>query len=112
MERTEVDRSVDAGEPAAWTQSRYMGRVIDEARASLEPFDTLRAIPVADLRELQEGDTGTWMLRPALYDVLAHRALRILSNTETRFTEPAWRFTLNDARDFELFEPFLFRTLT
>lgn len=112
IERTELDGSYDSDDPETWTQSRYMERVIAMARASLEPFDTLRAIPVADLHELQAGDTGTWMLRPALYDVLAHRALRIFTNTETRLTEPAWRFTLNDARDFELFEPFFFRTLT
>lgn len=112
MERTELDGSFDAADPETWTQSRYMERVIADARASLEPFDTLRRIPVADLRELQAGDTGTWMLRPSLYDVLAHRALRIFTNTETRLAEPAWRFTLNDTRDFELFEPFIFRSLT
>jgi hypothetical protein len=112
MERTELDGSFDAADPDTWTQGRFMERVIREARASIEPFDTLRRIPVGELRELLTGDTGAYYLRPAIYDVLAHRALRIFSNSETRLAEPVWRFTLSDPRDFDLFEPFLFRQLT
>ena len=111
MERTELAGSFDAADPETWTQGRFMERVIREARASIEPFDTLRRIPVGELRELLVGDTGAFYLRPTIYDVLAHRALRIFSNTETRLAEPSWRFALNDPKDFELFEPFLFRPL-
>ena len=108
MERTELDGSFDAADPETWTQGRFMERVIREARASIEPFDTLRRIPVGELRELLTGDTAAYYLRPAIYDVLAHRALRIFSNTETRLAEPAWRFTLDDTAHFSLFEPFIF----
>jgi hypothetical protein len=112
MERTELDGSFDAADPETWTQGRFMERVIREARASIEPFDTLRRIPVGELRELLTGDSGAYYLRPAIYDVLAHRALRIFSNTETRLAEPAWRFSLDDTAHFSLFEPFIFRSLT
>ncbi|HRD52015.1 MAG TPA: MG2 domain-containing protein [Flavobacteriales bacterium] len=111
MERTELDGSFDAADPETWTQGRYIERVIREARASLEPFNELRNIPVDELGDLLGGDSAARYLRPTLYDVLAQRALRIFSNTETRLAEPSWRFTLNDPKDFELFEPFLFRPL-
>lgn len=111
MERTELDGSFDAADPETWTQSRYVERLIREARVSLGPFSELRNIPVGELGELLVGDSAARYLRPTLYDVLAHRALRIFSNSETRLAEPSWRFTLNDPKDFELFEPFLFRPL-
>ncbi len=111
MDRTELEGSFVADDPDTWTQGRFMERVIREAMASLEPYDTLRHIPVGELAELLTGDTAAYPLRPAVYDVLAHRALRIFSNTETRLAEPSWRFTLNDPKDFELFEPFLYRSL-
>ncbi len=111
MDRTELDGSFEANDPDTWTQGRFMERIIREAQASLEPYDTLRHIPVGDLAELLVGDTAAYSLRPTVYDVLAHRALRIFRNTETRLAEPSWRFTLSDHRDFELFEPFLYRSL-
>lgn len=111
MDRTELDGSFDTNDPDTWTQGGFMERVIREAKASLEPYDTLRHIPVGELAELLVGDPSAYPLRPTVYDVLAHRALRIFSNTETRLAEPSWRFTLNDPKDFELFEPFLYRSL-
>lgn len=111
MDRTELDGSFDASDPDTWTQGRFMERIIGEAQASLEPYDTLRHIRVGELAELLVGDPAAIPLRPTVYDVLAHRALRIFSNTETRLAEPSWRFSLNDPRDFELFEPFLSRSL-
>ncbi len=111
MDRTELEASFDANDPDTWTQGRFMERIIREAQASLEPYDTLRHIPVGELAELLVGDHAAIPLRPTVYDILAHRALRIFSNTETRLAEPSWRFTLNDPKDFELFEPFLSRSL-
>ncbi|MBL7982112.1 MAG: hypothetical protein JNL52_09905 [Flavobacteriales bacterium] len=111
MDRTELDGSFDVNDPDTWTQDRFMERVIRDAQASLEPYDTLRHIPVGELAELLTGDPNAIPLRPTLYDVLAHRALRIFGNTETRLAEPSWRFTLNDPNDFDLFEPFIFRPL-
>ena len=111
MDRTELDGSFNAADPETWTQGRYTERVIREARASVEPGDSLRRIPVGELGELLLGDTGAYSLRPTIYDVLAHRALSVFINSETRLAEPSWRFTLNDPKDFELFEPFVLRPL-
>lgn len=111
MDRTELDGSFNAADPETWTQGRYMERVIREARASVEPYDSLRRIPVGELGELLLGDSGAFSLRPAIHDVLAHRALSVFINPETRLAEPSWRFSLNDPKDFELFEPFVLRPL-
>jgi hypothetical protein len=55
------------------------------------------------------GDMANVAYRPTVYDLLAHRALEIFRNTETRIAEPAWHFTLKDAQAFALFEDFAHR---
>ena len=109
LERTELSAPTD--DPDTWTQGTYMERVITHYQASLEPADTLLKIPVGELGSLLLGDEDTRILRPTLFDVLAHRALEVFGNSETRITEPALRFKLDDAKDFDLFEPFAFRAL-
>ena len=109
LERTTMQE--DGNDPATWSQATYMRKVIDSYSASLAPGDTLKHIPVGELGDLLAGDEGTRELRPTLYDILAHRALAVYTNPETRLTEPSWRFKLDDTKDFDLFEPFVFRTL-
>ncbi|MEZ4789768.1 MAG: alpha-2-macroglobulin family protein [Flavobacteriales bacterium] len=110
-----LDRTANAEEsddPATWSQPTYMRKVIAHFRASLEPVDTLQVIPAGELGDLLIGDdVKARALRPMLYDILAHRALGVFTNSETRLAEPSWRFTLNDPKDFELFEAFVFRPL-
>ncbi|MBX2971504.1 MAG: hypothetical protein KF797_00225 [Flavobacteriales bacterium] len=109
LERTEL--AVPTDDPATWTQRMYMDKVIAHYRASLDPADTLLRIPVGDLGALLVGEGTALHLRPTVFDVLAHRALEVFTNSETRITEPAWRFKLDDPKDFALFEPFVFRAL-
>ena len=111
MERTELAETSDDADPGTWTQQQFMAKVIGAFRNSVEPYDTLRTIPVGDLGELLVGSLDATELRPWLYDVLAHRAAEIFTNPETRITEPAWRFTLDDPSYFELFESFFLRRL-
>ncbi len=130
MERTEVDmssradrndrtsaRSADDGsreDMATWSQPVFMRKVIEEYRASLVDADSLKAVPVGTIEGILTHD-GTppsppekagMGYRPTLFDLLAHRALAVFRNTETRIAEPASRFKLNDARHFSLFEDF------
>ncbi len=110
LDRTANEQEGD--DPATWSQPTYMRKVIGHFQASLEPADTLQRIPAAELGYLLLGDdVRARALRPTLYDILAHRALGIFLNSETRLAEPAWRFTLNDPQDFELFEAFVLRPL-
>ena len=111
MERTEL-ASAAGGDPDTWTQKQFMERVIAEYQASLEPFDTLSRIPVGELGVLLSDDGSARALRSTVYDVLAHRALAVFQNPETRIAEPSWRFKLDDPKHFDLFEPFVFRELS
>ncbi|HMC97535.1 MAG TPA: MG2 domain-containing protein, partial [Flavobacteriales bacterium] len=109
-----LERTETGGENTdleTWTQGQFMAKVISAYRASIEPYDTLKRIPVGDLGELLEGDPRSRTLRPTLFDLLAHRALDVFTHPETRITEPAWRFTLDDRASFDLFEPFVLRRL-
>ena len=111
LDRTNT--TAEGDDPATWSQATYMKKVIGHFTASLEPVDTLKKLMAGDLGDLLIGDDPeARKLRPTLFDILAHRALAVFGNSETRITEPAWRFTLNDPKDFELFEPFVFRALT
>ena len=101
----------EGADPATWTQATFINKVIDEFNASLVPAEELQGIPIGDLADLLTNADSGAALRPTLYDVLAHRALDVFKNSETRITEPAWRFTLNEPVYFELFEPFALRKL-
>lgn len=106
-----TNTSGDLTDPGTWTQRQFMTKVIAEYRASLDPADTLRKIPVGDLGELLVGDERTRALRPTLFELLAHRALEVFTNSETRLAEPSWRFTLDKPADFALFDDFAHRRL-
>ncbi|MFT3884406.1 MAG: MG2 domain-containing protein [Flavobacteriales bacterium] len=94
-------------DPATWGQAAYMKRVIDAYEASLSPWDSLKVTPAASISDLLTVD-GEQPARPEytegrmLSDVLAQRALAVFGNSETRLTEPAWRFRLDDPRVFSV----------
>ncbi len=109
-----------------WDQRSYMARIIAHARASLAARDTLQGIPALELgallmdpyagrRTKSEGPprhlrNGTFE-DATVFDLLARRAIELFSNSEMRLTEAAWRFQLDDARYFDLYEPFAFRPI-
>lgn len=111
-----------AGDPGTWDQAQYLQRVLALQREALHPFDSLKQLPADTLGALlvtpraQDASAAQWRpeamrRRPTLYDVLAHRALDILSQDEQRMGEPAQRFLLNDPRHFALWEDFAFLDL-
>lgn len=110
LERTNTAAGLDTADMATWDQRTYMHTVMHHLQASLGPADSLWSMPAAGLGELLGGDLATVAFRPTLYDLLAHRALALYANTETRIAEPAWHFTLEDPRAFALFEDFAFKT--
>ena len=104
MQRTATqDNPVDM---ASWSQPTFMQKVISEYRASLVDMDSLKAIPVGGIAHLLADPKADGSLRPTLFDLLAHRAIEVFRNTETRIAEPASRFQLNDPKLFSLFEDF------
>lgn len=106
LERTNGAEGID---PATWSQAQFIDKVIHHFRASLQPEDSLKATPTGIVGELllnPENKASDAALRPTLFDILAHRALDVFRNTETRLAEPAWSFKLDDPRAFALFEAF------
>lgn len=113
----------DPADMATWSQPVFMAKVIAEYRASLEPQDSLERTPTGRIGELLNyitpSPSGNFdnekrealRLRPSLFDLLAHRALEVFTNSETRLAEPAWRFKLDDPKAFALFEDFADRKL-
>ncbi len=87
-------------DPDTWDQATFMRKVIAEYAASLQPGAELEKLPVGELGALLELTIADTSLRPTLFDVLAHRALEVFKNSETRLAEPMWRFQLDDARVF------------
>ncbi|HQV51979.1 MAG: hypothetical protein IPI00_18370 [Flavobacteriales bacterium] len=114
LQRTDLASSEDVAEsdPSTWTQRQFMSKVIAEYAASVEPYDTLKQIPSAGLGELLGNEHGAIELRPTVYDLLGRRAIEVFSNSETRLTEPEWRFKLDDPFYFELFEAFAWKKIT
>lgn len=94
LERTTLAEPTD--DPDTWDQATYMRKVIAEYGASLQPADSLAAIPTGDLGPLLEPNKPDLHLRPTLLDLLAHRALSVFRNSETRLAETATRFQLDD----------------
>jgi uncharacterized protein YfaS (alpha-2-macroglobulin family) len=114
LQRTTLETAGD--DPSSWDQAAFMRRVITELQASVEPYDTLKDMPVGDLGPLLLPEdealrSAGAVLRPTVYDILAHRALAVFRNPETRLSEPAWRFTFDDPFLFTLFEPFAWKTI-
>ena len=106
LERTNGAEGTD---PATWSQAQFIDKVMHHFRTSLQPEDSLKTTPTSVLGELvlnPDDKASGAALRPTLFDILAHRALGVFRNTETRLAEPAWSFKLDDPRAFALFEAF------
>jgi hypothetical protein len=98
LDRTNMAEATD--DPDTWDQATFMRKVIEGYTASLEPATELEKLPVGELGPLLENAEADTSLRPTIFDVLAHRALEVFRNSETRLAEPAWRFQLDDAGIF------------
>lgn len=98
LDRTDLAEATD--DPDTWDQATYMRKVIAGYTASLEPADSLGAIPVGELAPLLEPEDADRRLRPTLLDLLAHRAIEVLRNSETRLAEHATSFRMDDPQVF------------
>jgi 5-hydroxyisourate hydrolase-like protein (transthyretin family) len=98
MQRTDLAAPTD--DPDTWDQATFMRKVIEQYAASLEPADALAAIPTGELAALLEPAHADLRLRPTLLDLLAHRAIAVFKNSETRLAEHADRFRMDDPRLF------------
>lgn len=90
-----------------WSLEKITTETIQEYMASLSETQLLQGITTGELKELLAGDSSSRNLRPTLYDLLAHRAIDVLMNTqsglasfqegEININDTAW---LSDYRTF------------
>ncbi|MFZ1665884.1 MAG: alpha-2-macroglobulin family protein [Flavobacteriales bacterium] len=98
LDRTYLAESTE--DPETWDQATFMRKVIDMYAASLEPAAELAKVPTGELEQVLQPENAEQSLRPTLFDLLAHRALDVFQNSETRLAEPAWRFQLDSPQAF------------
>lgn len=87
--RTSVAREAQRDDDIlTWDLSRLVEEALTHYRASLSDRDLLLATPVDtfDLLLIEEPESRRF--RPSLFDMLAHRALDVLENTESGLTQP------------------------
>ena len=72
-----------------WSVEKITGITIKNLLLSLSERELLQNTKIGVLNNLLLGDTTTRYLRPTLYDLLAHRALDILMNTQIDLTKTA-----------------------
>jgi hypothetical protein len=90
-----------------WDLPAFSRRIGAEYLATLEESTLLQNIPVRDFTEVLDTGRGSELLRPTLFDLLAHRALEFLQSDDATFAYPAEVETLRamdglmqDARSF------------
>ena len=78
-----------------WDVSAFFDTTAALYLASLEPSAELLAMPVSRFGEILIPGNESGLLRPTLFDVLAHRALAFFSSEESDLPEPVKAFELN-----------------
>lgn len=91
-----TDKTADS-DPTTWDTRRLFTEITATYMASLQAAILLQKTPLGPYDAILEpGDTNSRVLRPTLYDLLAHRAIVYFQNTEPDIIRPSARFTLNN----------------
>ncbi len=90
----------DKSDMQTWTLDDLVNEIIKNYRLSLENPEELQKINIEDIKELIVAGTQPRILRPTLYDFLAHKAIDFFSNSEISVSKPADNFQLSDASYF------------
>lgn len=86
---------------ATWSLKTIFNRITTLYNESLKDDESLKKIKIDLFDEIVVKGTKSRVLRPTLYDFLAHRAVDFFSNGETQLPEPANVFEV-DSEDFFL----------
>jgi uncharacterized protein YfaS (alpha-2-macroglobulin family) len=105
LNRTEIQEN-PSDDISTWDLRTIVSRCIDHYRLSLTDPENLKIIPVDQYDAILVRHIETRNLRPTLYDFLAHRPIDFYMSSESRLTQPASKFLINnasyyaDAKDF------------
>ncbi len=90
-----------------WDASRMISAVTSAYLASVQQKALLQKTPISTYDALlDKGDADARLLRPTLYDLLAHRAIDFFQNTEPDLLKPVFRFELDQPNYFSNPETF------
>jgi uncharacterized protein YfaS (alpha-2-macroglobulin family) len=82
-----------------WDLQTLVEATLAQHLAALKEAETLKNVKIDDFQEvINKGDEIGRKRRPTLYDFIAHQAIDFLANNENGIAQPAYQFTLNDAR--------------
>jgi uncharacterized protein YfaS (alpha-2-macroglobulin family) len=85
---------------ATWSLGKLQKTIIDKYQQSLTNATLLKQTNVKAYDAIVIKGKNTENLRPTLYDFLAHRALTYFTNDERSITQPAYKFTIDNANAF------------
>ncbi|WP_293303917.1 alpha-2-macroglobulin family protein [Pedobacter sp. UBA5917] len=83
-----------------WSMNKLTEESMKYYLASLQEIELLQKTKIDSLSEMMTGDNYNRYLRPKLYDVLAHRALTVFSNTRYDIDKTDEAIDFNDAKWF------------
>jgi uncharacterized protein YfaS (alpha-2-macroglobulin family) len=102
MQRTQTSDVVKLDDIRTWDLRKIADEIRKEYLTSLEKVQELQGYPIEVYDEiLSKGRQDLRLLRPTLYEFLAHRAVDFLASNELELPKPAYQFTFNNA-DFLL----------
>ncbi len=90
----------ETGDIATWDLKTIFKRITTLYNESLNESENLKNINIDLFDEIIVKGTKSRVLRPSLYDFLAHRAVDFYSNSETQLTEPANVFEVDSDKYF------------
>ncbi|MBC7570029.1 MAG: alpha-2-macroglobulin [Spirosoma sp.] len=90
-----------------WDARHLVNAITQLYLASVQDKNLLQKTPIAAYNALlDKGDPDARLLRPTLYDLLAHRAITFFQNTEPDLLKPVFRFEQNQDAYLAAPEPF------
>ncbi len=106
IKRTNVEANVGS-DIKTWPIGKLIDETLKNYMASVSEVKILQDTKIDSLTALMVGDSSSRYLRPTLYDVLAHRALDVLVNTQIELTKNDTSIDFNSAKWFEKYNSFL-----
>lgn len=90
---------------ASWSVDDFHAAITYWFNQSLKASAALKKVNIAKLESILTNNNTT-VLRPTLYDLLAHRALDYFKSDETYITKPAYAFVIDDYAALDNIEGF------
>ncbi len=101
----------EGGDILTWSADQIEKHALELYSSSVSQDAMLKAVPVEQFQDIttagQNDSIASRLLRPTLFDLLAHRAIEHFSNERSYLTEPAYAFQLNSPDDFADWQVFM-----